>query len=335
MTLRIAISGTGRIGRLCIRAPFETGRTDIEIVAINSRGKLDALVHLLKYDSVHGRFGGTITHDDNSITINGKKIPVLQESDPEKLDWKPYDIDVLFECTGKFSDREGVMKHIKAGAKKVLISAPGTDEDILAVYGVNHGDIKAEHKIVSNGSCTTNCLAPVAKVLNDSVGIARGFMTTIHAYTGDQNIHDGSHKDLHRGRAAGLSMVPTTTGAAKSIGKVIPALKGKLDGVAIRVPTANVSMIDLKFDAAHATTVEELQNAFRAAANGPLKGILGVYDEPLVSIDFNHSDCSAYVALKEIKVIDGTLARVMAWYDNEWAFSLRMLDIAGVMKAAG
>jgi len=335
MTTRIAISGTGRIGRLCIRAPFETGRTDIEIVAINSRGKLDALVHLLKYDSVHGRFGGTITHDENSITINGKKIPVLQESDPEKLDWRPYNVDVLFECTGKFSDREGAMKHIKAGAKKVLISAPGVDEDIMAVYGVNHDKIKAEHKIVSNGSCTTNCLAPVAKVLNDSVGIARGFMTTIHAYTGDQNIHDGSHKDLHRGRAAGLSMVPTTTGAAKSIGKVIPALKGKMDGVAIRVPTANVSMIDLKFDTTRTTMVEELQNAFRTAANGTLKGILGVYYEPLVSVDFNHSDCSAYVALNEIKVIDGTLARVMAWYDNEWAFSLRMLDIAGVMKAAG
>ncbi len=335
MTTRIAISGTGRIGRLCIRAPFETGRTDIEIAAINSRGKLDALVHLLKYDSVHGRFNADVSYDEHSITINGKKIPVLQESDPEKLDWKPHNVDVLFECTGKFSDREGAGKHIKAGAKKVLISSPGTDEDIMVVYGVNHNDIKAEHKIVSNGSCTTNCLAPVAKVLNDAVGIARGFMTTIHAYTNDQNIHDGTHKDLHRARAATLSMVPTTTGAAKSIGKVIPALKGKLDGTAIRVPTANVSLVDLKFDAGRPTTKEELQDAFRAAANGAMKGVLGVYDEPLVSIDFNHSECSAYVALNEIKVIDGTLCRVMAWYDNEWAFSLRMLDIAGVMKAAG
>lgn len=332
---RIAISGTGRIGRLCIRAPFETGRNDIEIAAINSRGSLDTLVHLLKYDSVHGRFNGTITHDDKAITINGTRIPVLQESDPEKLDWKPYNIDVLFECTGKFSDRAGAMKHIHAGAHKVLISAPGTDEDFMAVFGVNDTGLRPEHSIVSNGSCTTNALAPVAMVLNDAVGITRGFMTTIHAYTGDQNIHDGTHKDLHRARAATLSMVPTTTGAAKSIGKVIPALQGKLDGTSVRVPTANVSMIDLKFDAARATTVAELQDAFRAAASGPLRGILGVYDEPLVSIDFNHSDCSAYVGLNEIKVIDGTLCRVMAWYDNEWAFSLRMLDIAARMKMVG
>ena len=334
MTTRTAISGTGRIGRLCIRAIFELGRSDIEIAAINSRGALASFVHLLKYDSIHGRFNADILHDENSITINGKKIPVLQESDPAKLDWRPYNVDVLFECTGKFSDRKGAQLHLDAGAKKVLISAPGTDEDTTIVFGVNHDTLKPEHKIVSNGSCTTNCLAPVAKVLNDTVGIARGFMTTIHAYTGDQNLHDGSHKDLHRARAAALSMVPTTTGAAKAIGKVIPALNGKLDGVAIRVPTANVSMIDLKFDAMRATTVPELQNAFRAAADGTLQGILGVYDEPLVSVDFNHSECSAYVALNEIKLIDGTLARVMAWYDNEWAFSIRMLDVAAAMKKA-
>ena len=218
--------------------------------------------------------------------MNGKKIPVLQSSDPAELNWAPHHVDVLLECTGKFTDREGCTKHLNAGAKKVLISAPGKEEDIMVVYGVNHKQLQAEHKIVSNGSCTTNCLAPVALVLNDTVGIVRGFMTTIHAYTGDQNLHDGTHKDLHRGRAAAMSMVPTTTGAAKSIGKVIPALKGKLDGVAIRVPTANVSLVDLKFDAGRATTVEELQNAVRVAANGPLKGVLGVYDEPLVSIDF-------------------------------------------------
>lgn len=335
MKTRIAISGTGRIGRLCIRAVFEEKRSDIEIAAINSRGKLDALVHLLKYDSVHGRFNADVSHDENSITINGMKIPVLQESDPAKLDWKPYNVDVLFECTGKFSDREGATKHLNAGTKKVLISAPGTDEDATIVYGVNHDTLKPEHKIVSNGSCTTNCLAPVAKVLHDAIGIEHGFMTTIHAYTGDQNIHDGTHKDLHRARAATLSMVPTSTGAAKAIGKVIPALKGKLDGVSMRVPTPNVSCVDLKFTSLRPTTVAEIQDAMRTAANGPLKGILGVYDEPLVSIDFNHGPCSAYFALNEVKALDGNFVRVMAWYDNEWAFSIRMLDVAGVMKKVG
>lgn len=335
MTTRIAISGMGRIGRLCLRAVFELGRKDIEVVALNNRGDIAAMVHLFKYDSLHGRFAGDVSHDVNSITINGKKIPVLSEDDPAKLDWKPYNVDVLFECTGKFTDRKGAQLHLDAGAKKILISSPAKDEDITVVYGVNHADIRAGHKIVSNGSCTTNCLAPVAKVLHETIGITRGFMTTIHAYTNDQNIHDGSHRDLHRARAAAMSMVPTSTGAAKAIGKVIPELEGKLDGIAIRVPTANVSAVDLTFDAGRATSVAEIQDAMRTAANGALKGILCAYDEPLVSIDFNHSPYSAAFALNETKVIDKTFVRVMAWYDNEWAFSIRMLDVASVMQKLG
>jgi glyceraldehyde 3-phosphate dehydrogenase len=331
MTVRIAISGMGRIGRLCLRAVFELARADIEVVAINNRGKIDAFVHLFKYDSVHGRFGGEVSHDDKSISINGKRIPILQASDPAELDWKPYNVDVLFECTGKFTDREGAMKHIKAGAKKVLVSAPAKDDDATIVFGVNNAALKPEHTIVSCGSCTTNCLAPVVHVLNNLCGIENGFMTTIHAYTGDQNLHDGSHKDLHRARAAGMSMVPTTTGAAAAIGKVIPALKGKLDGVSIRVPTANVSLVDLKFNAVRAVTADEIKAAMKTAAAGDLKGILAVYDEPLVSIDFNHSPYSANFALNEVKVMD-KLVRVMAWYDNEWAFAIRMLDVATLMK---
>ena len=334
MTTRIAISGMGRIGRLCLRAIFELNRTDIEVVAINNRGRIDAFAHLFKYDSVHGRFGGEVSHDHNSITINGKKIPVLQSSDPDELDWRPYDVDVLFECTGKFTDRDGAAKHIAAGAKKVLISAPAKGDDATIVYGVNHNTLKASDTVVSCGSCTTNCLAPVAHVLNNLCGIEKGFMTTIHAYTGDQNIHDGSHKDMHRARGAAMSMVPTSTGAASAIGKVIPELNGKLDGVAIRVPTANVSLVDLKFNAKKPTSVEAVQAAMKSAAADELKGVLGVYDEPLVSVDFNHSPYSANFALNEIKVMDGTFVRVMAWYDNEWAFSIRMLDVAGAMKAA-
>ncbi len=331
MTTRIAISGFGRIGRLCLRGIFETGRSDIECVALHMRGDVAAAAHLFKYDSVHGRFNGTVTSDADSITVNGTRIPVIVESDPAKIDWKKYAVDVVFECTGKFTKRDGAQLHIDAGAKKVLISAPATDEDITVVYGVNHQALKAEHKIVSNGSCTTNCLAPMAHVLHNTVGIERGFMTTIHAYTGDQNIHDGTHKDWHRARAAGLSMVPTSTGAAKAIGRVIPDLQGKLDGTAIRVPVPNVSLVDLKITAMRTTSVEDIQQAMRAAANGELKGVLTVYDEPLVSTDFNHSPYSSIFALNEVKVLDGTFVRCMAWYDNEWAFSLRMLDTAVAM----
>lgn len=333
MTTKIAISGMGRIGRLCLRAVFELNRTDIEIVALNHRSDIDVLVHLLKYDSVHGRFNFDVKRDGEAIIVNGKRIPVEQESDPDKLDWKKYDVDVLFECTGKFTDRAGATKHLNAGAKKVLVSAPAKDDDATIVFGVNDKILTAEHKIVSCGSCTTNCLAPVAHVLNNLCGIENGFMTTIHAYTGDQNIHDGTHKDLHRARAAAMSMVPTSTGAASAIGKVIPELKGKLDGVAIRVPTANVSLVDLKFNAKKAVTADDIKAAMKKAADGELKGVLGVYDEPLVSVDFNHSPYSANFALNEIKVMD-KLVRVMAWYDNEWAFSIRMLDVAGAMKRA-
>lgn len=334
MTTRIAISGMGRIGRLCLRAVFELDRKDIEVVALNNRGRIDAFVHLFKYDSVHGRFNGEVTHDHNSITINGKRIPVLQASDPDELDWRPYNVDVLFECTGKFTDRAGATQHLTAGAKKVLISAPAKDDDATIVFGVNDKALKAEDKIVSCGSCTTNCLAPVAHVLNNLCGIESGFMTTIHAYTGDQNLHDGSHKDLQRARGAVMSMVPTSTGAAKAIGRVIPELNGKLDGVAIRVPTANVSLVDLKFNPKKPVTIEEIQDAMRKAAKGELKGVLGVFDEPLVSIDFNHSPYSANFALNEVKKV-GDMVRVMAWYDNEWAFSIRMLDVATVMKKVG
>lgn len=332
MKTRIAISGMGRIGRLALRAVFELNRTDIDVAAINNRGNIASFVHLFKYDSVHGRFNGDVSHDANSITINGTRIPVLQASDPAELDWRPYNVDVLFECTGKFTDRDGAQKHINAGAKKVLVSAPAKDDDATIVFGVNNAALKPEHTIVSCGSCTTNCLAPVVHVLQNLCGIENGFMTTIHAYTGDQNLHDGSHKDLHRARSAAMSMVPTSTGAASAIGKVIPALKGKLDGVAIRVPTANVSLVDLKFNAARAVTADEIKTVMKNAAAGELRGVLSVYDEPLVSVDFNHSPYSANFALNEIKV-NGNLVRVMAWYDNEWAFSIRMLDVAGLMKS--
>lgn len=334
MTTRIAISGMGRIGRLCLRAVFELGRKDIEIVALNHRSDIDVLVHLLKYDSVHGRFNFDVKRDGEAIIVNGLRIPVEQESDPEKLDWTKYGVDVLFECTGKFTDHAGATKHLNAGAKKVLVSAPAKDDDATIVFGVNDKILTAEHKIVSCGSCTTNCLAPVAHVLNNLCGIENGFMTTIHAYTSDQNIHDGTHKDLHRARAAAMSMVPTSTGAASAIGKVIPELKGKLDGVAIRVPVANVSLVDLKLNAKKAVTADDIKAAMKKAADGELKGVLGVYDEPLVSVDFNHSPYSANFALNEIKVMD-RFVRVMAWYDNEWAFSIRMLDVATAMKNAG
>ena len=334
MTVRVAINGFGRIGRLVLRAAFESGRDDIEIVAINDLAPAATNAHLLKFDSVHGRFKGEVAVDGNDLIINGKRVKGLQVADPTKLGWNTYDVDVAMECSGRFTKRDDAAMHLTAGAKKVLVSAPATDEDLTVVFGVNHNALKASHTIVSNASCTTNCLAPVAFVLNNAVGIEHGFMTTIHSYTGDQRVTDTAHPDLHRARAAALNMIPTSTGAAKAVGKVLPELKGKLDGTAIRVPTPNVSVVDFKFVAKKPTTVEEINQAILAASNGALKGILGTYTEELVSTDFNHDARSSIFALNETKVIAGTFVRVMSWYDNEWGFSSRMSDTAVAMMKA-
>lgn len=334
MTTRVAINGFGRIGRLVLRAAAEAGRKDIEFVAINDLADAETNAHLLKYDSVHGRFNGTVDVDGQDLIVNGMRIKGLQGPDPAKLGWGDLGVDVVMECSGRFTKRGDAAKHLEAGAKKVLISAPATEEDITVVYGVNHQDLKASHVIVSNASCTTNCLAPVAYVLDNTVGISHGFMTTIHSYTGDQRVVDTAHKDLHRARAAAMNMIPTSTGAAKAVGKVLPALKGKLDGTAIRVPTPNVSVVDFKFVAKRNTSVDEIKAAMTEAAGGPLKGILGVYSEPLVSSDFNHDAHSSIFALNETKVIEGNFVRVMSWYDNEWGFSCRMSDTAIAMMAA-
>jgi len=331
MTVRVAINGFGRIGRLVARALYESGRKDIEIVAINDLADAATNAHLLKYDSVHGRFPFPVELDGNDLVIDGHKIKSVQQRDPAQLPWKELGIDIAFECSGIFTSKEKASLHLQAGAKKVLISAPATDEDLTVVYGVNHDKLTAEHKIVSNASCTTNCLAPVAFVLNNAIGIEKGFMTTIHSYTGDQNTVDTAHKDLHRARAAALNMIPTSTGAAKAVGKVLPELNGKLDGTSIRVPTPNVSVVDFKFIAKRATTKEEVIEAIKKAADGPLKGILGYYTDPLVSSDFNHNPLSSVFAINEAKVLDGNLVRVLSWYDNEWGFSNRMLDTATVM----
>jgi glyceraldehyde 3-phosphate dehydrogenase len=334
MTTRVAISGFGRIGRLVLRALYESGRKDIQIVAINDLADLATNAHLLKYDSVHGRFPFDVSTDGDTLIVNGDRIKCVQVKDPAQLPWKEIGVDIAFECSGIFTKRDDAAKHIAAGAKKVLISAPATDEDITVVYGVNSDKLTADHLIVSNASCTTNCLAPVASVLHDGIGIANGFMTTIHSYTGDQKIVDTNHKDLHRARAAALNIIPTSTGAAKAVGKVLPDLKGKLDGVATRVPTPNVSLVDFKFTAKRPTTVEEVNELIKKAANSnELKGILGFYEEELVSGDFNHDPRSSVFAINETKVIDGTLVRVMSWYDNEWGFSNRMLDTAVKMAS--
>ncbi len=337
MSTKAAISGFGRIGRLVMRALYESGRKDIEIVAINDLADLHTNAHLLKYDSVHGRFPFEVETQGNDVLIVGKnKIKCVQVKDPAELPWTANGIEIALECSGIFTTRDGAGKHLTAGAKKVLISAPATDEDITVVYGVNSDKLTKDHKIVSNASCTTNCLAPVAYVLNKAIGIEHGFMTTIHSYTGDQRIVDTNHKDLHRARAAALNMIPTSTGAAKAVGKVLPELKGKLDGVAIRVPTPNVSLVDFKFVARRATTAEEIGELIKKAANSnELKGILGCYAEELVSGDFNHDPHSSMFALNETKVIDGTMVRVMSWYDNEWGFSNRMLDTAVKMASLG
>ena len=336
MAVRVAINGFGRIGRLVLRAIYESGRTDVEVVAINDLADIKTNAHLLKYDSVHGRFTGTVEPGDGVMTVNGHAIKVVQERDPANLPWGDLDVDVALECTGIFVKRDGASKHLEAGAKKVLISAPGTDEDITVVYGVNHDKLTADHKIVSNASCTTNCLAPVAHVLNQAIGVEHGFMTTIHSYTGDQPVLDTMHKDLHRARAAALSMIPTSTGAAKAVGKVLPELNGKLDGTAMRVPTPNVSVVDFKFVPSRATSVDEVNAAIKdAAAGNALKGILGWYDEPLVSQDFNHDGHSSIFAVNETKVVGENLVRVMSWYDNEWGFSCRMADTAVAMTKVG
>lgn len=329
MTIKIGINGLGRIGRCVARAIFETGAKDIELIAVNGPAPAATHVHLLKYDSVHGRFPFEVSAEgEEALIIAGKKVALFHHRDPKLIPWGQLGVDVVLECTGKFNKKTDALAHLEAGAKKVLISAPADGVDSTIVYGVNNAALKRVHEVVSVGSCTTNALAPLAKVLHEAVGIESGFMTTIHAYTGDQNLVDGSHKDLRRARAAAMSMIPTSTGAAKTIGLILPELQGKLDGTAIRVPTANVSLVDLAFTASKNTTKEELNAALKAAAAGPLKGVLGVSDEPLVSIDYTHTTESSNADLTGTYVTGSRLCRVASWYDNEWGFSCRMLDVA-------
>ncbi len=326
MTVKVAINGFGRIGRLVLRAVHESGRKDIEVVAINDLGPVETNAHLLQYDSVHGKFPNEVKVDGDTIDAGAGPMKVTALRNPDDLPWG--DVDIVLECTGIFNSKEKASVHLGNGSKRVLCSAPAANADKTIVYGVNHDTLTADDIVVSNASCTTNCLAPVAKVLNDKVGITRGFMTTIHAYTGDQPTLDTMHKDLYRARAAAMSMIPTATGAAKAVGLVLPALNGKLDGVAIRVPTPNVSVVDLTFEAGRATTVEEINEAIIAAADGPLAGVLGYTDVPNVSIDFNHNPNSSTFHLDQTKVMDGNFVRILTWYDNEWGFSNRMLDTA-------
>ena len=332
MPVRVAINGFGRIGRLVLRSIIEFARRDIEVVAINDLGPLATYAHLLRYDSVHGRFPGLVTIEDDSIDVGLGKIKYTAIRDPAQLPHKALGVDVAFECTGLFTSKEKAAAHLAAGAKRVLVSAPADGVDATIVYGVNHETLTADDRVVSNGSCTTNCLAPVAKVLLDSVGIERGYMTTVHAYTSDQVTEDTLHHDLYRARAAGVSMIPTSTGAAKAIGLVIPELAGKLDGGAIRVPTPNVSVVDLKVVPSRATSKEEVNEALvKASSSGPLRGVLAVTEDPLVSADLNHIAASSTAALPLTQVVDGGLVRVLAWYDNEWGFSTRMADVAIAM----
>jgi glyceraldehyde 3-phosphate dehydrogenase len=331
MTVRVAINGFGRIGRNVLRAIAEAKRTDIEVVAVNDLAPVETNAHLLRFDSVHGRFPGTVTVKGDTINLGNGVIKVIAERDPSKLPWKDLGIDIALECTGIFTAKEKAKVHLAAGAKRVLVSAPSDGADITVVYGVNHEKLTKDHKVVSNASCTTNCLAPVAKVLNDAIGIDKGFMTTVHAYTNDQHVLDQVHKDLHRARAAAMSLIPTHTGAAKAVGLVLPELKGKLDGVAIRAPVPNVSVVDLKFVAKRATDKDEVNAAIQRAAEQQLKGILGYTTQPNVSIDFNHDSHSSVFDMDQTKVMDGTLVRVMSWYDNEWGFSNRMADTAVAM----
>jgi glyceraldehyde 3-phosphate dehydrogenase len=331
MTVKVGINGFGRIGRNILRAIVESGRTDIEVIAINDLGPVETNAHLLQYDSVHGRFPVAVSSTENSIKVGEREIRVTAIRNPEELPWG--DVDIALECTGIFTAREKAALHLKNGSKRVLVSAPASGADRTIVYGVNHETLTGDDIVVSNASCTTNCLAPVASVLQDAIGIKRGFMTTVHSYTGDQPTLDTMHKDLYRARAAAMSMIPTSTGAAKAVGLVLPELNGKLDGVAIRVPTPNVSAVDLTFETDRDTTVEEINAAIHAAAAGPLKGVLGVTDAKLVSMDFNHDSHSSIFATDQTKVMDGNMCRILTWYDNEWGFSCRMADTAVAMAA--
>ena len=331
MTVRVAINGFGRIGRLVLRSIVEHARRDIEVVALNDLGPVETNAHLLRYDSVHGRFPGTVTSGEDWIDAGLGKMRVTAIRDPKELPHKDLGVDIAFECTGIFTSKEKASAHLAAGAKRVLVSAPCDQADKTIVFGVNDDAITAEDLVLSNASCTTNCMAPIAKVIHDLVGIERGYMTTIHAYTGDQPTLDTMHKDLYRARAAALSMIPTSTGAAKAVGLVLPELKGKLDGSSIRVPTPNVSVVDFKFVPGRETTRDEINAGLKAAADGPMKGILAVTNDPVVSIDFNHIAASSTAALPQTQVIEGKLGRVLSWYDNEWGFATRMADTALVM----
>jgi glyceraldehyde 3-phosphate dehydrogenase len=331
MTVKVAINGFGRIGRNVLRAIVESGRKDIEVVAVNDLGPVETNAHLLRFDSVHGRFPSEVTIDGDSLVVDGQKIKVTAIRNPAELPHQQLGVDIALECTGIFTSKDKAKAHLDAGAKRVLVSAPADGADLTVVYGVNHDKLTRDHLVVSNASCTTNCLAPVAKVMNDSIGIEKGFMTTVHSYTNDQPSLDQIHKDLYRARAAALSMIPTSTGAAKAVGLVLPELNGKLDGVAIRVPTPNVSVVDFKFVAKRNTNKEEITEAVKRAAKQELKGILGYTEQPNVSIDFNHDPHSSVFHVDQTKVLDGTLVRVMSWYDNEWGFSNRMADTAVAM----
>jgi glyceraldehyde 3-phosphate dehydrogenase len=331
MTVKVAINGFGRIGRNVLRAIVESGRKDIEVVAVNDLGPVETNAHLLRFDSVHGRFPSEVSVEGDSLLVDGQRIKVTAIRNPAELPHRELGVEIALECTGIFTSKEKAKAHLDAGAKRVLVSAPADGADLTVVYGVNHEKLTKDHLVVSNASCTTNCLAPVAKVMNDSIGIEKGFMTTVHSYTNDQPSLDQIHKDLYRARAAALSMIPTSTGAAKAVGLVLPELNGKLDGVAIRVPTPNVSVVDFKFVAKRKTNKEEITEAVKRAAKQELKGILGYTEQPNVSIDFNHDPHSSVFHVDQTKVLDGTLVRVMSWYDNEWGFSNRMADTAVAM----
>ncbi len=336
MAIRVAINGFGRTGRMALRAAHEAKCEDVEVMAINDLGPVATNAHLLKYDSVHGRFPGEVTAGDNWMDIGRGKIAVTAERDPARLPWRNLGVDVVLECTGIFTKRAAAAQHLEAGAKRVIVSAPADGADMTIVMGVNHHELRPEHRVISNASCTTNCLAPVAYVLQQGIGIERGYMTTIHAYTGDQNIVDTLHRDLRRARAAALSMIPTSTGAAKAVGLVLPVLKGKLDGTAIRVPTANVSLIDFKFDAARDTSPEEVNTLMeKAAESNQLRGVLGINKAPTVSVDFNHDPHSATFDATQTQVLDKRFVRVLAWYDNEWGFSNRMVEAAAYFGRFG
>jgi glyceraldehyde 3-phosphate dehydrogenase len=329
MAVRVAINGFGRIGRLIMRAAMEHANKELEIVGINDLGPVATNAHLLRYDSIHGRFAGEVTTGENWLDAGRGKVRVTAERDPAKLPWRELGVDVALECTSFFTKREAAAKHLEAGAKKVIISAPGEGADFTVVMGVNHDELSANHQVISNASCTTNCLAPVAYVLHQGIGIERGYMTTIHSYTGDQSLQDTLHSDLRRARAAALSLIPTSTGAAKAVGLVLPALKGKLDGTAIRVPTANVSLIDFTFDAARETSVEEVNTLMEdAAKSNRLKGIVGINKAPTVSVDFNHDPHSSTFDVTQTQILDKKFVRVLSWYDNEWGFSNRMVEVA-------